>query len=154
MAFDCQARAQDRALALPTTAPRTRQKQAPAVAAVLSRGGRLLLVRRPPTGLLGGLWGLPSDRLVAGESARAGLVRLLRDRLGVEHADFAPLGQLEHHFTHLRWQATLFRVDTGDDVSLAHYTDCAWVGQSHRSNYALSRLAVKTLAVIDAATGG
>ena len=151
MAFECKALEQDRTLTLPTKAPRRRQKRTPAVAAVLSRGGRLLLVRRPSAGLLGGLWGLPSERLGAEESAQAVLVRLLRERLGVEEASFVPLGQVEHQFTHLRWQATLFQVETEDDVSIAHYTDCAWVEQGQRSNYALSTLALKTLAVIDAA---
>ena len=151
LAFGCKARDQNRALSLPTKAPRKRQKRTPAVAAAWVRDDCLLLVRRPSTGLLGGLWGLPSVRLTTGESHRVGLTRLLRERLGVEAEAFSALGEVQHQFTHLAWKARLFRIETSDSLSLTHYTDSAWVRPSRREDYALSTLAVKTLALFDRA---
>lgn len=54
---------------------------------------RLLLVRRPPDDPeLPGVWGLPAASLAPGESAEQAVVRIGREKLGVE---LRPLGALE-----------------------------------------------------------
>ena len=69
-----------------------------AVAGVLwrSRPRRILMLRRPSRGLLGGLWEIPSHE---GESA-AGLVDALAERTGLRTRAGAPLGRLRHVFSH------------------------------------------------------
>jgi len=53
-------------------------------AAVVQRGGRLLLCRRPRTKRHGGLFEFPGGKLLEGESLADGLTRELREELGVE----------------------------------------------------------------------
>ena len=50
---------------------------------LLERRGRALAVRRPPRGLLGGLWELPGGELAAGEPPEPALARALRERVGL-----------------------------------------------------------------------
>ena len=54
--------------------------------------GRILLERRPPAGIWGGLWSLPADD--KGES--------LHQRLGVDHSCLQSLPTLQHQLTHMR----------------------------------------------------
>ncbi len=46
--------------------------------------GRVLIAQRPPGKALAGRWEFPGGKLHAGEEAQAGLVRELREELGVE----------------------------------------------------------------------
>jgi A/G-specific adenine glycosylase len=150
----CLARQQDRALELPVKSQAIQQKNAPAVAAALFRGDDLLLVRRPSSGLLGGLWGLPGGRTEAGgrtegTSPEIALEKLLRERLGLELVSSRWLGTVQHLFTHLRWKAVVFAAEVKGEVVLSHYVDSAWVRASERRNYPLSTLDQKTLALVD-----
>ncbi|NLG26207.1 MAG: 8-oxo-dGTP diphosphatase MutT [Clostridiales bacterium] len=54
------------------------------VAAVLSRGRRVLIARRPDDKHLGGLWEFPGGKLEDGETPEAALKRELREELGVD----------------------------------------------------------------------
>ncbi len=95
---------------LPVRSPAPRKKRLRAAAALLLRGGRLLMVRRPPRGLLGGLWELPGGELDAREQAAAGLLRTLREGVGIAAAAPEPLGSVRHIFTHRVLRLYLFRV--------------------------------------------
>ena len=55
----------------------------PVVAAILRRGDRLLLCRRPLTKRHGGLWELPGGKVDAGETATQALARELDEELGL-----------------------------------------------------------------------
>jgi len=55
-----------------------------AVAALMARGGRLLLGRRAPGGLMGGLWDLFGGKREPGEDDRGALRRELREELSIE----------------------------------------------------------------------
>jgi A/G-specific adenine glycosylase len=99
--------------ALPVRRPRPAPREVEAVAALLARRGRALLVRRPPRGLLGGLWELPGGDLLPGEAPATGLRRLLRERVGLRALRPRPAGALQHLFTHRRLRVHLYRCDTG-----------------------------------------
>src|SRR3954454_15298876 len=57
---------------------------AAAVYGILRNGDRLLLIRRTATGYRDGQLSLPAGHLDGGEDAIAGLVRELREEIGVE----------------------------------------------------------------------
>ncbi len=52
------------------------------VCAVLRRGGRLLVARRPAGKRLAGCWEFPGGKIEPGETAEAALLRELREELG------------------------------------------------------------------------
>lgn len=63
-------------------------------AALIDRDGLVLLAQRPEGKPLAGLWEFPGGKIGEGESPEAGLVRELREELGIEtqSACLAPLG--------------------------------------------------------------
>jgi A/G-specific adenine glycosylase len=108
----CRAHAAGDPESLPVKSARSAPRRLEAAAALLRRRGRTLAVRRPPHGLLGGLWELPGGELLAGEEPAAGLRRALRERVGLAVARPRRLGAVEHVFTHRRLRLHVFRCDT------------------------------------------
>lgn len=79
------------------------------VAALCEREGRLLLVRRRPKGLLGGLWELPTGE-VGDDSHTGALHRTLADHLGVTGKVVGgELAAVDHGYSHLRVTVHVYR---------------------------------------------
>lgn len=76
---------------------------------VVFKNGRLLVTRRPPQGLLGGLWEFPGGKLQPGESPAAACVREVREEVGLDVAVAEPLAQVRHAYSHLRVRLHVFR---------------------------------------------
>ena len=104
----------------PETYPRrTRKADRPrryGVAYLLTRGGDVALVQRPPRGLLGGMLGLPTSGwtgapLSPGQAVAAAPVA----------GDWRPVGEIEHVFTHFALTLTVWRCDDG-----AAFEDAIW----------------------------
>ncbi len=101
---DCAAREQGRQLDLPTPKPKKKMPtREQAFHLLRDADGRVLLERRPPAGIWGGLWCLPE---VAGGDAAEGAERL------------EPPAPIEHVFSHfrLRMQLVHQRVARPDDA--------------------------------------
>jgi A/G-specific adenine glycosylase len=107
----CRAHQDGDAESLPRKSPRARPRRLRAVAALVRRGSRVLAVRRPPGGLLGGLWELPGGIVRAGEAPKDALYRAIREQTGLELASVEAAGSVEHTFTHRRLRLQLFRCD-------------------------------------------
>ena len=69
-------------------------------AAVVRRGGRVLLTRRPPGGPFGLKWEFPGGKLEPGETAEQALVRELREELGVGSVPRGTLAVETHEYAH------------------------------------------------------
>lgn len=123
LAACCRARARGTELERPR---RKRRGATPEVAVgtavVIDRARRVLLVRRPEQGLLGGLWELPGEEVRNGEAAAAAARRAARAALAASHnrnrsagprlGRASALGVVRHTFTHRRmtYQPFRFRV--------------------------------------------
>ncbi|MGD8454298.1 MAG: A/G-specific adenine glycosylase [Phycisphaerae bacterium] len=117
------------------------------VAGLIQRRGRLLLVKRPPTGLLGGLWELPGGEVRAGETPADALVARLSETLGIDVADVQPRAVLRHAFTHraVRLHVCTCRLVAGRAQPVQH-TEAKWITPSQVDDYALTRLTRSALA--------
>ncbi len=128
----------------PKKAPAAAVPSQVAVAAVIREEGRILLARRPATGLLAGLWELPGG---AGDT----LAPVLRARLGLDVLDAQRLGDVTHVFSHLRLLTTVFEASVGGTpappcpVRTGDYQEVRWVPVASVDAMALSTLARKTL---------
>jgi A/G-specific adenine glycosylase len=98
---DCAARARGLEAELP--APRRARPLALVESAVLvlARGPQVLLARRPPRGLWGGLWEFPTVELRGGEQPGAA-GRRARQALGLRGRSAEPVAVVEHILTHRR----------------------------------------------------
>lgn len=128
LAGQCLGRASGEPERWPLRGRRSRVQEDALVLACCLDGDRLALVRRPPSGLLGGLWALPYVRRETGETweqARHRLAALLEGVLGRSfHWRDAPWeGRWE--FSHRRWHLRAYaatvapagrsREDTGEE---------------------------------------
>jgi A/G-specific adenine glycosylase len=96
---------------LPRKSPRAKPRTMRAVAGLVQRGPRVLAVRRPPGGLLGGLWELPGGIMGSGEAPKDALRRAIREQTGLELVHVEPAGSVEHTLTHRRLRLRLFRCE-------------------------------------------
>lgn len=103
----CVARREKRIGELPVPRPRRALPQKRAIWLVLVREHEVLLERRPPSGLWGGLWAFPE---LPGARARASEARTHSLRMfGCEVSTARSLAPIEHGFTHFRLQALPIR---------------------------------------------
>lgn len=71
-------------------------------AALIRRGGKLLITQRPPDGMLGGLWEFPGGKQHAGETLPECVIREIREELGVEIAVGKLFARVRHAYSHFR----------------------------------------------------
>jgi A/G-specific adenine glycosylase len=92
---------------LPAPRPRRRVPARSTVMAVLRHGGDVLLEKRPPSGVWGGLWSLPEL------ATEAGLPAVVAQRFGLDVKRTGRLAPVRHAFTHftLEIQPVLVDVD-------------------------------------------
>ena len=113
----------------PTSRMRAAVRGMRAVAAAIERGGKVLAVRRPETGLMAGLWELPGGERASGEEAKDHAERILRETTGIEVRELESVGRVEHVFTHRRLELQIFRANAmpGARVRTAGVTAHRWL---------------------------
>ncbi len=70
-----------------------------AVVAIIRKGSKVLLQKRPPTGLLAGLWEFPGGKKKARESLKTALSRELREELGARIGQARFMMKVRHSYT-------------------------------------------------------
>ena len=73
--------------------------------AIIEERGRVLLARRPPRGLLAGLWSLPGGEAASGAELRG----LVREQTGLDVSVLETVAKVRHVFSHLRWSGRIAR---------------------------------------------
>ena len=123
--------------------------------AVIVRGGRLLLVRRPANARLGGLWAFPWAVRHRGEPVAAAAERAAREGLGLAVRAGDEVGAVDHVFTHVRatYHAVLCDSPAGEPLPTA-YDACAWVAPDAVGGYALPIAQQRIAALVRAHLGG
>jgi A/G-specific adenine glycosylase len=86
----------------PVRAPKRAVPHLTVTAAVIWRDGLVLIARRPPDGLLGGLWEFPGGKVQDGEDLPTCLRREILEELGAEVWVGQALGVYRHAYTHFR----------------------------------------------------
>lgn len=130
----------------PVQRARIARRERTFIAAYIARGDRLLLLRRRPEGLLGGLWELPNTELGPGEGDAEALQRLLQElSLGVSEIGEA-LGTIRHAYSHFTALVRLYRCATLGEASPAGLWDAAaWLSADERAGYGLTGVTRKAL---------
>jgi adenine-specific DNA glycosylase len=116
-------------------------------AALVLRRGRALAVRRPPRGLMGGLWELPGGELAHGEAPATGLRRTLRERVGLDADGLERAGSLEHVLTHRRLRLHVYRCEAAGRVRLSGPDAHRWLAPAKLTELPLATLTRKALAL-------
>jgi A/G-specific adenine glycosylase len=134
---DCRARQLGVQESLPVRRPRKPLPHRDIAAGVIWCGQQILIARRPPRGLLGGLWEFPGGKRKADETLEDCLVREVREELGVEVRVGALLTTVQHAYTHFRITLHAFHCHyvSGEPQAIG-CTAWKWVSLSELENYA------------------
>jgi len=133
----CRAHLSGRAERFPCRRPRPALPTRRVAVAVVSRGGRLLITRRPEQGLLGGLWEFPGGKIEEGESPEDACLRELKEETGITAAVIDRLATVRHAYTHFKVVLEVFRCAyRAGRVRLAGATGHRWVTVTELDGYA------------------
>ncbi len=106
--------------------------------ALIDRDGRVLLAQRPEGKAMAGLWEFPGGKLEAGETPERGIIRELREEIGVDTwaSCLAPLTFASHAYEdfHLLMPLFVCRKWTGTPIGRENQS-LAWVRQDGLSQY-------------------
>ena len=129
---------------------RVRQKPLPrhkVVVAVIHKNGRILIDKRKPNGLLGGLWEFPGGKVKKGESLKTTLTREVREELGVTVRILRPLATVQHSYSHFSVTLHAFECAHTSGTPKCHTcADYKWVHPKQLKNFAFPAANKKIMA--------
>jgi len=125
--------------AAPKAVPTRRQ-----LALVVTRSGRILVRRRPATGMLGGLWEFPTVAVEGGRVAAA--LRQLQRELGLAGATEL-LGGVRHAYSHFKLELDLYHLSIAAD-RVAEAGDGHWLTPAQLSTLSLHGAHKKALPLL------
>jgi A/G-specific adenine glycosylase len=134
---------------LPVKSPRKPVPHYEVTAAVIRRGNKLLITRRPPKGLLGGLWEFPGGKQEPGETLEVCLKREIREELGIAIEVGRLLVSVEHAYTHFRITLHAFECRSrGGRIRLIGIDDYRWILTRELDAFALPAADRKIVALL------
>lgn len=103
-------------------------KETQVVAALIRRGDKFLICRRPPDKKRGLLWEFVGGKVEAGETAEAALVRECEEEMGIKVRVEKPFCTVVHEYPDLTVRLTLFTcsIEEGEPKMLEH-VDMRWI---------------------------
>jgi A/G-specific adenine glycosylase len=103
---------------------------------VVFNNGKVLITRRKPEGLLGGLWEFPGGRIENQESAQEACIREIREEVGLNVQIDSFLTRVRHAYTHFKIIMDVYccHIVSGR-VTLNGPTDHRWVYLDELSGY-------------------
>lgn len=110
------------------------------VVAAIAKNGRYLLGKRPPGGLLGGLWEFPGGKVETGESHTRALKRELREELGIHVTIGDHIATIRHAYSHFKITLSAYRCThkTGKPQPKAH-AELKWVQPARFDEFAFPK---------------
>ncbi len=107
---------------------------------VVFKNGRVLITRRKPEGLLGGLWEFPGGKIRPHESAEAACIREIKEEVNLTVRIDAHLSQVRHAYTHFKIRMEVFCcVYISGRVRLNGPVDHGWINLDQLQNYPLPK---------------
>ena len=96
-------------------------------AAVIERGGEVLVCKRKAGGPFGGRWEFPGGKVEPGETPEAALAREIREELGLEIAVGEPVGDFPFPESAPAFILSAYRASLlGGEVRLSDHDEARW----------------------------
>lgn len=133
---------------------RNKRKPVPEIriaAGVVRRNGRVLITRRKPEGLLGGLWEFPGGKIHEGETAETACRREIKEEVGLNIVVDVHLTQVRHAYTHFKIVLEVFLCDHVDgNVRLNGPVDHRWIKIEDIDQYPVPKANLKFISKLKA----
>jgi len=142
----CQA-FQDRSMeAFPVKPPKRVTPHYDIVIGIIRKDERVLIQKRPPKGLLGGLWEFPGGKMETGESPEAAVLREIKEETGLGVTLGEAIGTIRHAYTHFKITLSAFFCDwTEGEAKLNAATENRWIPMHEIDQYAFPKANLKIL---------
>jgi A/G-specific adenine glycosylase len=115
--------------------------------------GRWLVQRRPPRGLLGGLWEFPGGKIEPGESDAHAAARELFEETGARGLRLTSVGRVRHAYSHFTVELHVFRARVRPP-SPRVTSDRKWVTPREMRRLALPKATEKALSLLPPPVSG
>ncbi len=110
------------------------------VLGAIIKNGRILIAKRPSSGLLGGLWELPGGEVGAGESHAKALRRCLKTSVGLGVKVGALVASVDHAYSHFRVTLNVYRCDyTSGEATANEHDDLKWMTRARFAEFAFPK---------------
>ena len=110
-------------------------------AAVIERNAMVLLAKRPPEGLLGGMWEFPGGKQEKDETLPETLAREIKEELDAVIEVGEHLGTYHHAYTHYKVTLHAYHCHLiSEDLKLNYHTDMDWVALDNIDSYPMGKL--------------
>ncbi len=127
----CQAYAQQMVASLPTSKPKKSLPQKNTVMLIVLDGDEVLLEKRPPSGIWGGLWSLPEI------SPQEIPDQVLQTRFALKAQASEPLAEVPHSFTHFKLNIIPQPMHLSQSASTLHAPQLLWLPLHEAVNAAI-----------------
>jgi len=119
------------------------------VVGLIRRDQKLLIQRRPESGLLGGLWEFPGGKIEAGESGEKALLREINEETGLVVSIHSEIGTIQHAYTHFKITLTAWFCHWIEGEAQTHAaSENRWVAMDELNNFAFPKANLKILELI------
>ena len=110
-------------------------------AAVIWREGKVLLAKRPASGLLGGMWEFPGGKIQPGETYQQALAREIVEELDTEILVGEQIGVFKHAYTHYKVTLHAYhcRLDGKQPVAL-EAQEIRWITPAELEQYPMGKI--------------
>ncbi len=155
LAGQCEARRLGLQEELPRRSPRQAVPHYDVAAAVIwGDDGRLLIARRLPDDMLGGMWEFPGGRCEPGESLAECLRREIREELGLEIEIGDQLAMVRHAYSHFRITLHVFHCrPVGGEPQALECAECRWVSVGELPGFPFPVADQRIIAALETAHG-
>lgn len=126
---------------LPVRKEKSPQPHLQVTAAVIEKDGMILLAKRPPGGLLGGMWEFPGGKQEQGETLPETLEREIKEELdaAIEVGDH--FGTYQHAYTHHKVTLHAFHCHLiSEELELNYHVGLDWVSLENMESYPMGKL--------------
>lgn len=114
--------------------------------AVIWKDQRILIDRRKPEGLLGGLWEFPGGKLEPGETIEECIQREIREELAIEIEVGEQLIVVDHTYTHFRVTLNVHHCQyVAGEPQAIECDEIRWVSVNELSDYPFPKANIKII---------
>lgn len=137
----CAAYREERQSELPVMKEKATVPHITVSAGILHQDGKVLIAKRPSSGLLGGMWEFPGGKVEADETHAQALTRELSEELGVNTTVGALLGEYHHAYTHFRVTLYAYHVSVvSGEIKALQPSELQWVQMTDLETYPMGKI--------------
>jgi len=115
-------------------------------AGVVFKKGKILITRRKPEGLLGGLWEFPGGKKLKNETLETTCIREIKEEVNLDVKVIKKLTTVKHAYTHFKIIMDVFTCDfVKGRIKLNGPDNFCWIRLDQIDNYPLPKATLKAL---------